>query len=314
MSASIDTAADPSAPANENGKQLSQRKRRAKANAQRNSSQELSSKESLGGALARATIGSLAFFFRLPIRLFRPVKLSSWTVLESFAKSERKSLTLTYFWRLLRRENRTFIVHLLGPPFLYNTLIGFSLFESYSLTEARLLRKHRPDLLQQPKEWQSNDAAVRKAIWTPLWMVAIAGSAAGTAQCILSAPLDNVRLVLMSYQNSIQRKRRNVSSTEARRSTTISWRAVFRAALLPFAPEQTHKGLMRAVRSYGKYQGARDAVKVRQTGQSFFAPEQWRLWQQRLKRLSGSVHGAGLIMSLARGAFLCGPKWAHIQV
>lgn len=37
---------------------------------------ETSRKESLSGAAARAAFGSLAFLFRLPIRLFRPVKVS----------------------------------------------------------------------------------------------------------------------------------------------------------------------------------------------------------------------------------------------
>lgn len=38
---------------------------------------ETSRKESLSGAAARAAFGSLAFLFRLPIRLFRPVKVST---------------------------------------------------------------------------------------------------------------------------------------------------------------------------------------------------------------------------------------------
>lgn len=40
------------------------------------SQNENTRKESLSGAVARAMFGSLAFFFRLPIRLFRPVKVS----------------------------------------------------------------------------------------------------------------------------------------------------------------------------------------------------------------------------------------------
>ncbi|CAO1632899.1 unnamed protein product [Parajaminaea phylloscopi] len=281
-------------------------KRRQKTNAEGHSSKELSSRESLGGALARAAIGSLAFFFRLPIRLFRPVKLSSWTVLESFAKREKKSLTLAYVWRLLRRENRTFLVHLLGPPFLYNTLIGFSLFEAYSLTEAHLLRKHRPDLLQQANGQDAGDgdgtSKARKATWTPLWIVVVAGSVAGAAQCILSAPLDNVRLVLASRNGSLHKRRRGVSPAEARRHpTTISWRAVFRAALLPFAPEQTHQRLVRAVRNDRKHvHVGSSGQEAAETNRGLFTPEQRRIWQQRLRRLGGSVHGAGLLMSLAR--------------
>ena len=32
--------------------------------------------------------------------------------------------------------------------------------------------------------------------FTPTYVVAVAGAAAGAAQCIISAPLDNIRLVL----------------------------------------------------------------------------------------------------------------------
>ncbi|CAO1630147.1 unnamed protein product [Jaminaea pallidilutea] len=265
---------------------------------------EVSRKESLGGALARSLLGSLAFFFRLPIRLFRPVKLSSWTVLESFAKRERTTLSLSYVLRLLRRENNRFMVHLLAPPMLINTVIGFALFESYSLTEARLLRRHhakraRPDDGHQGNEQLNSNNSHTE--WTPLWIVALAGSAAGAAQCILSAPLDNVRLVLSSHKQDVKRRGRAKGAfgqTRSRRyPSLISWRAVFRAALLPFAPEQAHQRLVHAVKQTSK---DKQAVVASRGENGILNATQRRIWQQRLRRLGGSVHGAGLIMSLAR--------------
>lgn len=234
--------------------QAVQRRKRSRSTS--GDSNENTRKESLGGAVARSLLGSLAFFFRLPIRLFRPVKLSSWTVLESFAKREKKTLSLKYLVSLIRREKNSFLFHLLGPPIVFNTLVGFTLFESYSLCEAHLLKKHRA---QQRKEQEQSDnsqqAASTPTSWTPLWIVTVAGSVAGAAQCILSAPLDNVRLVLASHR-PVGRSRGGVGRTgrargphrSARQPSLISWRSVMKAAILPFAPlESQHRRLVRSV-------------------------------------------------------------------
>jgi len=65
---------------------------------------EKSRKESLSGAFARALVGTLAFVFRAPVRLFRPVKLSSWNLLEAMAKREGSSLSLRYMRTIIKRE------------------------------------------------------------------------------------------------------------------------------------------------------------------------------------------------------------------
>lgn len=85
---------------------------------------------------------------------------------------------MRYVWRLFRRENKGFIVHLLGPPILANTLIGFCLFEGYSFAESRLLRLYRPKQAQDSSPKRGD-----KEKWTPLWIVAFSGGFAGAAQC-----------------------------------------------------------------------------------------------------------------------------------
>ena len=104
MSAStVAIAGTDSAQTEEGDKPPIQRKRR-RSHGSAGEETATSRKESLGGALARALVGTLAFVFRAPVRLFRPVKLSSWNLLEAMAKREGKSLSLRYMRTLIRRE------------------------------------------------------------------------------------------------------------------------------------------------------------------------------------------------------------------
>ena len=66
-----------------------------------------------------------------------------------------------------------------------NVAIGFTLFQTYTLTEDLLLRRRHAE-----------DENVKTGTFTPMLIVAVAGAAAGAAQCIIAAPLDNMRLVL----------------------------------------------------------------------------------------------------------------------
>lgn len=261
------------------------RQDRRKGQAVETKRKEQKRSESLGGALARSLVGSLAFFFRLPIRLFRPVKLSSWTVLESYAKRERKSLSLGYILQLIRRESRFFLFHLLGPPILFNTLIGFALFQGYTVAESKLLKKFRPEAIE---ESQSG------AHWTPLWIVGISGGIAGAAQCLVSAPVDNVRLVLTSSR--APKKRRGHAGSAAR--NRISWRAVMRAAILPFAPTtRQHSKISKAMKDLQAKQQVNGSQSI---AARIFDRQQQKIWQNKLRQLAGSAHGAGLLMSLVR--------------
>lgn len=272
-----------------------------------------SRKESLSGALARSLVGTLAFVFRAPVRLFRPVKLSSWSLLETMAKREGRSLSLRYLRTLLRREKRSFLPHLLLPPLLVNTTIGFCLFEAYSLTESRLLGEYYPVVEQEPS------SPTRKATtpsFTPLWIVAISGSVAGAAQCIVSAPLDNVRIILSSDIGSSGRHRGSSSINGGGRlrghPLGISWRAVARAAILPFAPATTRDRLVQEVKQNASFRPSaagsgssnpiwRSLLGLASGNASAEEVEQTKkVWERRLERWRGGVHGAGLVMSLAR--------------
>lgn len=245
--------------------------------------------ESLGGAVVRSLFGTLAFVFKRPVRLFRPVKLSSWTILEAMAKREgNKGLSLRYLRSLLRRENASFLPHLLLPPLLFNTAIGFTLFEAYSITESRLLHHAQHQ-------------------WTPLWIVTVSGAVAGAAQCFLSAPLDNVRYIMQQNVSPGRKRHKRIS--------TISWRAILRAAILPFAPAVARDKLVKAVHHETiKSSTAPSRVRTVLFGEASrglgLSPEKRQEWEKRLKRWRGGIHGSGLALSLIRdsvgfGSFFC---------
>ncbi|KAJ9473989.1 Mitochondrial carrier protein [Pseudozyma hubeiensis] len=290
-------------------------KRRSSTGKSTSRSREPTRQESLGGAVIRALFGTLAFLFKRPVRLFRPVKLSSWTILEAMAKREGRSLSLRYLRTLLRRENSNFLPHLLLPPLLFNTAIGFTLFEAYSITESRLLAKAKAKRIASGKEIEDEDE--RKPKWTPLWIVTASGAVAGAAQCFLSAPLDNVRYII---QRNVSGPDAHHRSGTAHPITTISWRAILRAAILPFAPAIARDKLVQDVQNETIERSKRapkptlrarlialiepattSANETASMAERFtMSPEKRQEWERRLKRWRGGVHGSGLALSLIR--------------
>ncbi|CEH15105.1 hypothetical protein CBOM_02902 [Ceraceosorus bombacis] len=245
-------------------------------------STEVSRADSLGGALTRALVGTLAFVFRAPVRLFRPVKLSSWSLLEAMAKRDGKSLSLRYMRQIIKREKASFLPHLLIPPLLANTAVGFALFEAYTLTEQSLLDRRLKKISERA------DRPAKRPEFTPLHIVFSSGFVAGAAQCVVSAPLDNVRLVLSS--------RRKQHGLDAHRPHLIRWRDVARAAVLPFAPATTHERLVNRVKGMGSSANGTS----RGNSSQVWSAENRKELEKTLRRWRGGVHGAGLILSLAR--------------
>ncbi|KAK0542738.1 hypothetical protein OC846_006525 [Tilletia horrida] len=291
-----------------------------------------STREALYGAVVRA----LVVLFARPVRLFRPVKVTSLQLLESLAKREGRTLSFRYLWKVLRREKWSFLPHLLGPPLIYQTLVGFSLFSVYTLTESSLVkRRERKQQLHLAQTEQNQPTPPPPppppekpihATFTPLTIVIASGASAGIAQCILSAPLDNVRFILENgqpnsakqhpHQTSAQQLvHRDLSSRRRRRlfaprlgaghlntaaaaasNLQVSWRAVAKAALLPFLPTQTHSRVAKQVIEQGK----KLAESTLEGATEEAAKKRKEVWQQTLKAWRGGLHGSGLIMSLCR--------------
>lgn len=85
-----------------------------------------------------------------------------------------------------------------------NTLIGLTLFTTYTTSERFFLSSSSPFSSTAPP------SALKEFLYVPF----ISGSLAGAAQSILSAPLDNARLLLLRRQRHLRLKKHDQAETE----------------------------------------------------------------------------------------------------
>ncbi|WFD33338.1 hypothetical protein MCUN1_000151 [Malassezia cuniculi] len=224
--------------------------------------------DSFLSAVARTVIASMAFMFKRPIRIFRPVRFPTFAMIDFMAKQEGKKLGVRYLHRLVRRERPMFLLSLVMPPLLANTAIGFTLFQTYTTVERVLQHDTKPSRTMIP------------GAFTPLWVVASAGAAAGAAQCIISAPLENVRTVIQQYFV----REITADARHARKARPMfPWGSISRAALMPFLPDAWYRKVAQEVaRTHGATLGAGASV----------AP--------LVHSLTRRIHGAGLTLSVVR--------------
>ncbi|PLW07339.1 hypothetical protein PCANC_25609 [Puccinia coronata f. sp. avenae] len=139
---------------------------------------------SSAAAIARSAASSMAFIFkRPPLRFFRPVKISTYGALQAMAEERGRPVSLKFVQSVVKKEGPwRFIFNHALPPFCFNTVIGLTLFTTYTAAENRILNLE-PDL-------------------HPYLVPALAGGVAGAAQSFISAPLDNLRLLQVSQPAS----------------------------------------------------------------------------------------------------------------
>lgn len=94
------------------------------------------------------------------------------------------------------------------PPLIVNSIVGFTLFSTYTITESVL--KYMPD-----------------GTISPYAIPFISGATAGAAQSIISSPLDNIRAILAS-QSAASKGRTAVKSPQWQ-----GWRNIAVQALFP---------------------------------------------------------------------------------
>ncbi|GAA5995842.1 uncharacterized protein JCM10292_004783 [Rhodotorula paludigena] len=179
-------------------------------------------------AVSRALAGMLAFMFKRPVRLFRPVKISTWAGIQAIAEEQGRSVTPGFVRGLLRKEGWRFFPKHVLPPLLINATIGLTLFTSYTTSEA---------VLSRPAATPFYDFLV-----VPF----ISGSLAGAAQSLLSAPLDNARLLLLRRQRFLrlaQSQPRNARRSRSHKGSTstvtgtpfVSWWSLIRDSVFQSA-------------------------------------------------------------------------------
>ncbi|GAA5988857.1 hypothetical protein JCM10908_006200 [Rhodotorula pacifica] len=141
---------------------------------------------SASAALSRALAGMLAFMFKKPIRLFRPVKISTMAGIQAIAEEQGRTVTPAFVRGLIRKEGWRFFPKHVLPPLAINALIGLTLFTTYTTSESLLHARF------------TSPAA------TFLLIPFASGAFAGAAQSIISAPLDNARHLLLRRQRFLR--------------------------------------------------------------------------------------------------------------
>ncbi|BGP13384.1 hypothetical protein JCM10213v2_001303 [Rhodosporidiobolus nylandii] len=177
------------------------------------------SKQSATAALSRALAGMLAFMFKRPIRLFRPVKISTWAGIQAIAEEQGRPVTPGF-------ASESFLLPHLTSTASHLLLIPF-----------------------------------------------ISGGIAGAAQALLSAPLDNARLLLLRRQRFLRLSHAAASSSpRARRSRLYA--KTSSAAGVPFVSWMT---LLRE----SVFQSGRNAMGGSAATTARDRLEQGRRWARR---------------------------------
>ncbi|KAF8184880.1 hypothetical protein K438DRAFT_1907723 [Mycena galopus ATCC 62051] len=153
---------------------------------------------SFRAAFARTATRALALYFSRPVRLFRPSKVSGWHSLRGLAAQDGLSLTPAYLSSLVKSQGFAVIGKHFVPPMVVNALLGTILWASYA-EASNVLQPHIGS--------------------HPTAMAAVAGAFAGGTQALVSAPAENVRLL--------------VEGGTSHNSWSHAWREVFRGSPPP---------------------------------------------------------------------------------
>ncbi|KAJ6608591.1 hypothetical protein B0H10DRAFT_519187 [Mycena sp. CBHHK59/15] len=176
---------------------------------------------SVQAAIARTATRAVALYFSRPARLFRPSKVSGWHSLSGLATQDGTSLTPSYLSSLIKSQGFMVIPKHFFPPMVVNAILGTILWASYAETSSAF----QPHIGNHPT-----------------MMAALAGAIAGGTQAIVSAPADNVRLL--------------VEGGHSGHSWSHGWKEIFRGAPPP-ASSSRHETIqdIRQVRSWMKEVG-----------------------------------------------------------
>jgi hypothetical protein len=92
--------------------------------------------------LSRSITAPLAFFFKTPLRLFRPPRVSHTAVLNAVVRAEHNNARLSpQFLRQLIREQPSilsFTVNWILPPLIANAVVGMTLFGAYEFAQSKV--------------------------------------------------------------------------------------------------------------------------------------------------------------------------------
>jgi hypothetical protein len=78
--------------------------------------------------------GIVTWWFRLPIKLFRPSSINPWSIFQQIALAENKSLSPIFIRNILKREGFHMVKTSVLPLMTVNALLGGVLFNVYSFS------------------------------------------------------------------------------------------------------------------------------------------------------------------------------------
>ncbi|KAI8896705.1 mitochondrial carrier domain-containing protein [Globomyces pollinis-pini] len=117
--------------------------------------------------------GSIQWWFRVPIKMFRPYAVNPWVTLTEMANTQKKDLNARFVAETLRNEGWSLVRLNVLPLMAANAVVGAILFNSYSIT-AKLLT--------------STDYST--------FAHYIAGAFAGSIQSVLATPLGQIQKLI----------------------------------------------------------------------------------------------------------------------
>ncbi|KAJ3343670.1 hypothetical protein HDU83_005581 [Entophlyctis luteolus] len=129
--------------------------------------------------------GMLKWWFRVPVKLFRPAVVNPYLVLNHMAvRDGHGRVDVRYMRRLVKTHGAAAVVKNTAPLLLVNSLVGAFLFNAYSGACAGLRALTLP--LQAELDPDGCE-------FSPDWVPFAAGLIAGAAQSVFSTPIDNLQ-------------------------------------------------------------------------------------------------------------------------
>jgi hypothetical protein len=120
---------------------------------------------------------TLIWWFRVPIKMFRPYSINPWFVVTQLAQNEGQPLTPKYLTKLVKKEGFRMLGLNVLPLMIANGLVGTVLFQGYNFFERSL-----------------------NLSTSSYWHYFAAGAVSGGMQTVLSTPLDAISASLQKDQ------------------------------------------------------------------------------------------------------------------
>ncbi|KAI8928485.1 mitochondrial carrier domain-containing protein [Entophlyctis helioformis] len=176
--------------------------------------------------------GTLQWWFRVPVKLFRPYAINPWLVFRSMAAVQGKPFNVQFVRDILRTEGASFFRKNALPLFVANAIVGGCLFNIYAFTLGRLSSMSMQRSIQHG---QSKDSQLPGGADHPshtYWHAFLAGGVGGAGQSVLATPLDAIQRML-EPKSMVEHRHRGIRhATRKALSESLSTHSFWHTRLL----------------------------------------------------------------------------------